>query len=120
MCYELFAINTRILDVANYKQPIVCLWLLMANVENRPTATTAQFRPVNIHKNRYLLLSIRLKFFLPQKISFALRDVSFLPELPSMVCCRRFFDPTSENLLKIRHAAASEAGGEGQQSFVYM
>ena len=53
--YELFAINTRILDVANYKQPIVCLWLLMANVENRPTATAAQFLPVNIHKNRYLL-----------------------------------------------------------------
>ena len=116
---ELFATNTRILDVVNYKQPIVCLWLLMANVENRPTATAAQFLPVNIHKNRYLLLSIRLKFFLPQKISFALRDVSFLPELPSMVCCRRFFDPTSENLLKIRHAG-SEAGGEGQQSFVYM
>ena len=53
--------------------------------KNCPTATTAQFLPVNIHKNRYLLLSIRLKFFLPQKISFALRDVSFLPELPSMV-----------------------------------
>ena len=49
---ELFAIKSRILDLVHYKQPIVCLWFLMANVENRPTATGAQFLPVNIHKKK--------------------------------------------------------------------
>ena len=63
-------------------------------------------------KARYIWwLFIPLKFFLSHKHPFVLRDVSFLPEVPSMVCCRYFnlfFDQTSENLSKISHAVCVE------------